>query len=192
MSTHHSSDRAGAPPSPLGWFSWGNAACGACIPALNQLLADSIMLRDLYGEHRWQVAGGDFYPQHLLFDRHCLEQSGLADRIAERIVTLGGAPVVMAQHVAEMTRIARPPTGRESPSGQIARLLVAHDAILSLSHDIVDLSARLRDMVTGALIAEEVIRVSEFQVWHLLEHKAGIPFVEHGADEALRPIEPSP
>ena len=181
MSTQHSSDRAGGRPSPLGWFSWGNATCGACIPALNQLLADSIMLRDLYGKHRWQVTGGGFYRQQLLFERHCLEQSCLADRIAERIVTLGGTPVVMAQHVAEMTRIARPPSGHEPPSGQIERLLVAHDAILSLSHDIVDLSARLRDEVTGALIAEEVIRLSEFQVWHLLEHMAGIPFVEPGA-----------
>jgi starvation-inducible DNA-binding protein len=178
MSTRHSSDRAGTQPSPLGWFSLGNAAFGDCIPALNQLLADSIMLRDLYGRHRWQVADGSFYPQHLLFERHCLEQSGLADRIAERIVTLGGTPVAMAQNVDEMTRIARPPTGREAPSGQIARLLQAHDAILSHSHDVVDLTARVGDEVTGALVAGEVIRLSELQVWHLLEHMVGVPVVE--------------
>ena len=181
MPIRHHAGHAGAHPFSPGWLGWGNAAFGACIPALNQLLADSIMLRDLYGKHRWQVAGGGFYPQHLLFERHCTEQSNLADRIAERIVLLGGAPVTMAQDVAEKTSIARPPTGRESPSGQIARLLAAHDAILTLSHDINDLTSRLGDEVTGALIAGEVIRLSELQVWHLLEHLAGAPLAEYGA-----------
>jgi starvation-inducible DNA-binding protein len=84
----------------------------------------------------------------------------------------------MAQDVVEVTRIARPPTGREAPSGQIARLLQAHDAILSHSHDVVDLTARVGDEVTGALVAGEVIRLSELQVWHLLEHMVGVPVVE--------------
>jgi starvation-inducible DNA-binding protein len=181
MPIRRHSGQAGVQPPPRGWFAWGNAAFGACIPALNQLLADTIMLRVLYGKHRWQVAGGSFYPRHLLFERHCAEQSGLADRIAERIVTLGGTPIAMAQDVTEMTRITRSPTGRESPSGQIAHLLEAHDAILTLSHDVIDLTARLADEVTGALVAGEVIRLSEFQVWHLLEHMAGVPLVEHGA-----------
>src|SRR5262245_23566199 len=37
---------------------------------LNQLLADTITLRDLYKKHHWQVSGPTFYQLHLLFDKH--------------------------------------------------------------------------------------------------------------------------
>src|SRR5258708_20755732 len=41
---------------------------------LNQLLADSITLRDLYKKAHCQVAGPTFYHIHLLFDKHFCEQ----------------------------------------------------------------------------------------------------------------------
>src|SRR5437016_8573792 len=37
---------------------------------LNQLLADTMTLRDLYKKSHWQVAGPTFYQLHLLFDKH--------------------------------------------------------------------------------------------------------------------------
>ena len=57
---------------------------------LNQLLADTMTLRDLYKKSHWQVAGPTFYQLHLLFDKHFGEQSELVDTIAERIQLLGG------------------------------------------------------------------------------------------------------
>src|SRR5881296_4114128 len=57
---------------------------------LNQLLADTITLRDLYKKSHWQVAGPTFYQLHLLFDKHFSEQTELVDAIAERIQLLGG------------------------------------------------------------------------------------------------------
>src|SRR5438445_4740486 len=56
---------------------------------LNQLLADTITLRDLYKKSHWQVAGPTFYQLHLLFDIHFQEQSELGDAIAQRIQLLG-------------------------------------------------------------------------------------------------------
>ena len=41
---------------------------------LNQLLADTVTLRDLYKKHHWQVLGPTFYPLHLLFDKHAGQQ----------------------------------------------------------------------------------------------------------------------
>ena len=41
---------------------------------LNQLLADTMTLRDLYKKSHWQVAGPTFYQLHLLFDKHYDEQ----------------------------------------------------------------------------------------------------------------------
>ena len=37
---------------------------------LNQLLADTMTLRDLYKKCHWQVAGPTFYQLHLLYDKH--------------------------------------------------------------------------------------------------------------------------
>src|SRR6202163_5154360 len=97
---------------------------------LNQLLSDTITLRDLYKKSHWQVAGPTFYQLHLLFDKHYGEQSELVDTSAERIQLLGGISIAMAGDVAETTRIERPPRGREEVPVQISRLLEAHELIL--------------------------------------------------------------
>ncbi|MDB5393034.1 MAG: polymerase [Rhodospirillales bacterium] len=152
---------------------------GAGISALNQLLADTIMLRDLYKKHQWQVTGGDFYPLHLLFEKHCAEQSTLVDMIAERVAALGGTQVVMPHDVTEITRIARPRTGRESVPSKLARLLDAHEAILTLSHEAADIAGLKNDDVTHNLIAGNVVRLNELQVWFLLEHLDGSPVFPH-------------
>src|SRR5436190_419903 len=83
------------------------------ITELNQVLADSIMLKELYKKHHWQVSGITFRELHLLFDKHYEEQVDLVDEIAERIQILGGVSVAVPQDVAEMTRISRPLKGRE-------------------------------------------------------------------------------
>ena len=73
---------------------------------LNQLLADSIALRDMYKKHHWQVSGPTFYQLHLLFDKHFDEQLEIVDAIGERIQLLGGVSIAMGGDVAEMTKIA--------------------------------------------------------------------------------------
>src|SRR5467141_4198378 len=100
---------------------------------LNQLLADTITLRDLYKKSHWQVAGPTFYQLHLLFDKHYEEQNELVDSIAERIQLLGGVSLAMAHDIAETTRIERPPRGREEVPVQISRLLDAHQIIIGHS-----------------------------------------------------------
>src|SRR6478672_13856377 len=97
---------------------------------LNLLLSDTMTLRDLYKKSHWQVAGPTFYQLHLLFDKHFDEQVELVDSIAERIQLLGGIAIAMAHDVAEMTRIERPPRGREEVPVQLSRLLDAHEVIL--------------------------------------------------------------
>src|ERR1700683_917511 len=97
---------------------------------LNLLLADTMTLRDLYKKSHWQVAGPTFYQLHLLFDKHFGEQVEIVDTIAERIQLLGGISIAMAADVAETTRIARPPKGREAVPVPISRLLAAHQIII--------------------------------------------------------------
>ena len=40
------------------------SACKESVENLNQLLGDTITLRDLYKKHHWQVAGPTFYQLH--------------------------------------------------------------------------------------------------------------------------------
>src|SRR4029077_800349 len=105
------------------------SACREGVENLNQLLADTITLRDLYKKHHWQVAGHTFYQLHLLFDKHYGEQNELVDNIAERIQSLGAISLAMAADVAETTIIPRPPRGREEVPVQISRLLEAHEVL---------------------------------------------------------------
>ncbi len=140
------------------------------VQALNQLLADTISLRDMYKKHHWQVSGPTFYQLHLLFDAHYEEQSELVDTIAERIMSLGGVSVAMSHDVAEMTMVRRPPKGRETPAMQLTRLVEAHRHILAESRSAAKAAAQAGDDGTNDLLVSDVIRTNEKQTWFLSEH----------------------
>jgi starvation-inducible DNA-binding protein len=146
------------------------AVCAASVENLNQLLADTISLRDMYKKHHWQVGGPTFYPLHLLFDKHYEEQSELVDSLAERIQMLGGVSIAMAHDVAEMTLIPRPPRGREEVPVQISRLLHAHEIVLQEARAMARRAAEAGDDGTNDLLVSEVIRTNEKQVWFAGEH----------------------
>src|SRR6184192_3365927 len=137
---------------------------------LNQLLADSMTLRDLYKKSHWQVAGPTFYQLHLLFDKHFDEQVEIVDAIAERIQLLGGLAIAMAHDVAETTRIERPPKGREEVPVQISRLLDAHQIIIRHCRELAERADKLGDQGTNDMVVSDVLRGNELQAWFLSEH----------------------
>jgi starvation-inducible DNA-binding protein len=151
--------------------------CGASAENLNQLLADTMTLRDMYKKHHWQVAGHTFYQLHLLFDKHHGEQDELVDQIAERIQLLGGISLAMAADVAETTMIPRPPRGREEAPVQISRLLEAHEMILKEARTMARQASEEGDDGTNDLLVSDVIRTNELQVWFLAEHLVDVPLV---------------
>jgi starvation-inducible DNA-binding protein len=144
---------------------------------LNQLLADTMTLRDMYKKHHWQVAGHTFYQLHLLFDKHHGEQDELVDMIAERIQLLGGISLAMAADIAETTMIPRPPRGREEVPAQISRLLEAHELILKEARTMAKQAVEDGDDGTNDLLVSNVIRTNELQVWFVAEHVVDVPLV---------------
>src|SRR5271163_1121607 len=156
--------------------------CAASAENLNQLLADTITLRDLYKKHHWQVAGHTFYQIHLLFDKHYDEQNELVDTIAERIQSLGAISLAMAPDIAETTIIPRPPRGREEVPVQLSRLLEAHEIILKEARTMAKQATEAGDDGTNDLIVSDVIRTNELQVWFVSEHLVDVPVVR--ADDA--------
>ena len=144
---------------------------------LNQLLADTMTLRDMYKKHHWQVAGHTFYQLHLLFDKHHGEQDELVDTIAERIQLLGGVSLAMAADVAETTMIPRPPRGREEVPVQLSRLLEAHEIILKEARTMAKRAQEAGDDGTNDVLVSDVIRTNELQSWFVAEHVVDVPLV---------------
>ena len=154
------------------------STCAESVEDLNQILADTITLRDLYKKHHWQVAGHTFYQIHLLFDKHYDEQNELVDTIAERIQSLGGISLAMAGDVAETTIIPRPPRGREELPVQLSRLLEAHEFILKEARTMAKQASESGDDGTNDLLVSDIIRTNELQVWFLAEHLVDVPLVK--------------
>jgi starvation-inducible DNA-binding protein len=147
------------------------------VAQLNQLLADSIVLRDMYKKHHWQVSGPTFYQLHLLFDKHFNEQVEVVDTIAERVQLLGGVTIAMGGDVAEMTRIPRPPKGKEEVPVQISRLLEAHKLIIKSCLEISEAADKAGDQGSNDLVVSDVLRPNELQSWFLSEHLVEMPLI---------------
>src|SRR5438874_8493036 len=151
---------------------------------LNQLLADSMTLRDLYKKAHWQVAGPTFYQLHLLYDKHFGEQVEVVDTIAERIQLLGGLAIAMAHDVAETTRIERPPRGREEVPVILSRLLDAHQIIIRHCRELAERADKLGDQGTNDMVVSDVLRGNELQAWFLSEHLVSTALVHAGEESA--------
>ena len=144
---------------------------------LNQILSDTQILYSLYKKHHWLMRGATFYQLHLLLDKHAGEQVKLIDQIAERVQTLGGIAVGDPRHVAEITRVPRPPNGCEEVPAMLSRLLEAHEMILADAHDAAQRTAELDDDGTNDLIVSDIIRTNEMEAWFLAEHLVDTPLV---------------
>ena len=159
---------------PLGL---GDDVRAASVEALNQILSDTMVLRDMYKKHHWQVSGPTFYSLHLLLDKHYKEQVELVDLLAERVQTLGGVALAMAHDVAETSKIERPPRGREEVPVQLSRLLDAHELVLVETRATAKNTAERGDDGTNDILVSDVIRTNEMQVWFLSEHLVDTPLV---------------
>ena len=147
------------------------------VAKLNQLLADSIQIRDMYKKHHWQVSGPTFYQLHLLFDKHFEEQVELVDTIAERIQLLGGVSIAMGGDVAQITKIPAPPRGKEEVPVQISRLLEAHKLIMQDCHDIGEAADDAGDDGTNDMVISDILRPNELQSWFIGQHLVEMPLI---------------
>ena len=145
---------------------------------VNQILADTIILYHLYKKHHWMMRGHTFYQLHLLLDKHAGEQIELIDAMGERVQTLGGVAIADPRHVAEITKLKRPPNGVEEVPMMLSRLLEAHELIISELREAIDKTAANQDSGTNDLLVSQVLRTNELQVWFLAEHLVDTPLVQ--------------
>lgn len=144
---------------------------------LNQILADSIILYNLYKKHHWLVRGPTFHQLHLLLDKHAGEQLALIDLMAERVQTLGGVAIADPRHVAEVTSVPRPPNGVEEVPAMLSRLLEAHEIVIEKTREAIGKTGANGDDGTNDLLMSDVLRTNELQVWFIAEHLVNVPIV---------------
>jgi starvation-inducible DNA-binding protein len=137
---------------------------------LNQILADTMILYSLYKKHHWLMRGMTFYQLHLLLDKHAEELNELIDTVAERVQTLGGIAISDPRHVAEITKIERPPNGAEEVPAMLSRLLEAHEIIITEIREAITRTQDSRDDGTNDLLMGDLLRTLELQVWFIAEH----------------------
>ena len=145
--------------------------------ALNEILADSMVLYSLYKKHHWLVAGPTFYQLHLLFDKHAEEQLEIIDVLAERVQSLGGIAVGDPRHAAELTTIPRPPDGAEQVQVMIDRTLRAHETIIKKVRAAIKTTEGSEDWGSNDVLMSDVLRRHELQVWFLAEHVVDVPLI---------------
>ena len=145
--------------------------------ALNEILADSMVLYALYKKHHWLVAGPTFYQLHLLFDKHAEEQIEIIDLLAERVQSLGGIAVGDPRHAAELTTIPRPPDGAEEVQVMIDRTLRAHETIIKKVRAAIKTTEESEDWGSNDVLMSDVLRRHDLQVWFLAEHVVDVPLV---------------
>lgn len=148
------------------------------VELLNRILADTIVIRDMYKKAHWQVSGATFHQLHLLFEEHHQQQAAITDLLAERVQTLGGVSVATPQDVIQTSRLERSPAAREQVPEQLSRLLDAHERILIQTRVAARLADRNGDLGTNDLLMSDVLRPNEKQVWFLSEHLVDGPLVK--------------
>jgi starvation-inducible DNA-binding protein len=100
------------------------------VAVLQELLTQSIHLRDLYKNARWQFSGIEFRDIRQMLDDHYKAQLSVIDVLVDRIRNLGGAARVFAGDFLQRTQFGHAPRGRIAPKRLLHELLEAHESVL--------------------------------------------------------------
>ncbi len=151
-------------------LAMSNEVCSQSVTDLNLVLANLMVLYDMYRKGHWQTSGQTFYQLHLLFEKHYTEISSLIDDVAERVQILGGVSIAMPGEVSRLSQIPELPSGREEVDVQLTKLVEAHEIVLRTTREAVKKANENEDEGTSDLLVGGVIRTNEKQVWFIYEH----------------------
>jgi starvation-inducible DNA-binding protein len=101
------------------------------VAVLEQLLIQSIRLRDLHANARWQISGSAFSEIRKMLNDHHKQQFSLIGVLVDRIRILGGAARVFAGDFLQRTQSCRVIRGPREINQWLLDLLEAHEAVLS-------------------------------------------------------------
>jgi starvation-inducible DNA-binding protein len=148
------------------------------VKVLEELLDQSIRLRDLYKNARWQTDDVQFHRLRQLFDAHYLEQIRLVDVLIDRIRTLNGAARVFAGDFLHSNQFSQSLRGRALITHLLMDLVDAHEAALSLAQPLQATDEGVDSPWTRDFAVGQVVLSNDQQLFTLREplmHQEGTP-----------------
>jgi len=138
----------------------------ATVAIMEELLAQSIHLRDLYKSARWRTTDVQHRQLHQLFDVHYKEQIRLVDVLVDRIRMLGGSGSVFAGDFVKDARFPCPHLDRKAVFRLAGELLDAHESVLNTAQPTKASGDHkwARDFAIG-----QVVLTNDQQSWSLSE-----------------------
>ncbi|HUA23717.1 MAG TPA: ferritin-like domain-containing protein [Steroidobacteraceae bacterium] len=126
------------------------------VAVLEELLSQSIALRDLYRSARRSTSGLQYVALHQLFDAHYRAQVELVDVLIERTRALGGTSRVFGGDFLRAIPCTQSLHGRAGLTKLLGELLEAHDTVLTAASPAGanDLQRKswLRDFAVGQVV----------------------------------------
>lgn len=131
--------------------------------SLQDLLANySVFYQNLRGYH-WNIKGEKFFELHLKFEELYNNLVLKIDEIAERILTLGGAPSHQFTQYLKISSVLETNEVNEGKKA-VKQILEAFQVIIVKQRKLLDLSGEANDEGTNALMSD-YIREQEKLVW---------------------------
>jgi starvation-inducible DNA-binding protein len=130
---------------------------------LNELLANySIFYQNVRGYH-WNIKGDKFFELHMKFEELYNDLLLKIDEVAERILTLGHAPI---HRYSDYKKISKIPESSQVNEGTraVSDILGSFKVIITLQRELLDLSQEANDEGTNAQMSD-YIRSQEKLVW---------------------------
>ena len=138
------------------------------INILNQDLADTLDLYSQTKQAHWNVKGSDFIQLHEFFDRIAEMIFPYIDKLAERVMALGGTALGTARMSAENSDLDEFPLINDGM--QVVEALAERYAIVAnYSREGIDKTEGLGDMASSDLLIEYV-RSLDKALWFLEAH----------------------
>lgn len=118
---------------------------------LNGLLADSTVLYEKLHAFHWFVAGPQFFQLHAKFEELYDRVAEVVDDVAERILTIGGAPIATLRETIEKAEI-KEYDGTKAGPDMIAALAADFTHLLSKSRSVIETAEDASDRGTCNLL----------------------------------------
>ena len=134
---------------------------------LNQTLADLSQFAAIIHQVHWYVRGENFYGVHELMDKFLDEANEAVDEVAERLITIGGAPYSSLKEFAENSKLETA-KGDYSVSieSHIKTLISGYKYLAKLYREGIEVSDKEGDAVTADLFTG-LLSSTEKTLWML-------------------------
>jgi len=143
----------------------GESESADIVEALQELLSQSIHLRDMYKNARWQTADIQLHQLRERFDNHYKEQIRLVDVLIDRLRELNGAAKVFAGDFLCRALLSPLLHGRRSTTSVLVTLIDAHESVLNTAQPFQTDDGRFNSTWTSDFSVGQIVLSNDLQLF---------------------------